>query len=279
MNSCQKCKSLFLDAFYNELNAEEKSSFLAHLKSCPKCNEEFSRLSDTLGTMRKRQRIEPEADFWENYWDKLEPKLTPQISLFSRVKEWLQNVRVNFRFEPAVVYRFAGAAALLLIGIFIGKLYFGQSQVIQQQEFTNAINESESLSAVNVRANRYLERSKVLLLALVNFDPENEDVYALNIPRQKKISRALVQEAEYLKSELAAPDQEQLKALVSDLEMILMQIANFETEYNLQGIEMVKSGVSRKGILLKINLEEMQGFSQQSKINAENTNNISNSQI
>jgi len=48
-----------------------------------------------------------------------------------------------------------------------------------------------------------------------------------------------------------------LRLLVSDLEVILLQIANLESEHNLSTIEMVQSGVDRRGILLKINLEEM----------------------
>jgi hypothetical protein len=45
--------------------------------------------------------------------------------------------------------------------------------------------------------------------------------------------------------------------LITDLELILLQIANLESEYNIPEIEMVKSGVDRRGILLKINIEEM----------------------
>ena len=46
--------------------------------------------------------------------------------------------------------------------------------------------------------------------------------------------------------------------MVSDLEVILMQIANLESDYDLPAIEMVKSGVERRGIFLKINIEEME---------------------
>ena len=54
--------------------------------------------------------------------------------------------------------------------------------------------------------------------------------------------------------------QNQIYNLISDLEVILLQIANLESEYNLPAIEMVKNGVDRKGILLKINIEEMRKY-------------------
>ena len=51
---------------------------------------------------------------------------------------------------------------------------------------------------------------------------------------------------------------------MTDLEVILLQIANLETEYDLPTIEMVKSGVDRRGVLLKINIEEMRKNESQS---------------
>jgi hypothetical protein len=99
----------------------------------------------------------------------------------------------------------------------------------------------------------------MLLLGLVNFDSDSEDAYALNLPYQKQISQNLVNEASFLKEELDAPAHQQLRDLIEDLEIILLQIANLESEHDLSGIELVKSGVDRRGILLKINLEEMQG--------------------
>ena len=67
-----------------------------------------------------------------------------------------------------------------------------------------------------------------------------------------------VKEAAFLKTELTSPDQQRLHNLIADLEVILLQIANLESQIDVDGIEMVKSGVDRRGILLKINLEEME---------------------
>jgi len=79
----------------------------------------------------------------------------------------------------------------------------------------------------------------------------------LNLPYQKQISTELVQEASYLKGELGEYDQERLQSLVADLEMILLQIANLESEYDLRAIDLVKEGVERGGILLKINITDI----------------------
>ena len=171
-----------------------------------------------------------------------------------------QQIKTIFSFERRFIYRYAGAVAIFLIGIFIGKFYFGGNENVKFQ--SNIIDQNSTLSAQQIalqnRADRYFDRSKVLLLGMINFDPKTDDIFALNLPYRKKISQNLVQEALALKNEMQDPAYDRLKQLISDLEVILLQIANLESELNIDGIKMVKSGVDRKIIMLKINLEAMQ---------------------
>jgi hypothetical protein len=111
------------------------------------------------------------------------------------------------------------------------------------------------------RTQDFLGRSEILLLGIVHFDPSKQDQAAIDIPRQKQISKDLVQEASSLKKELSKNKDRRLEKLVGDLELILVQIANLEEKEDLPEIEIVKSGVDRKGILLKINLEQMRSRS------------------
>ena len=107
------------------------------------------------------------------------------------------------------------------------------------------------------RTQNYFDRSKLILLAIVNFDPETEDPYVLNLPVQQRVSRELVQEASYLKAKLADSGERRLQNLVVDLEVILLQIANLESENDLESIEFVKKGADSRGILLKIRLMDI----------------------
>ena len=107
------------------------------------------------------------------------------------------------------------------------------------------------------RSQDYIERTKLILLALVNFDPSIEDPYALDLPYQKQVSRELVEEASFLKKELAESDQGRLENLVTSLEIILLQIANLESENDLEAIEIVKEGINNRGILMEINLTDL----------------------
>ncbi len=260
MNNCRKCRSLFAEALYDELSQKQKERFKAHLQSCPKCAEHYEKMHTTVGVMNQRTRKEPAPFFWDNYWDKLVDRMEEKERSFPGIVAWWQRFWQSINFQPSWTYRVVTAVALIAIGVLIGKLYFGrpvsqQVETIQTVQVPPTAVEQVSLQQ---RADRYIERSKILLLGLINFDPENEDAYALDLPYQQQISQELVREANLLKEELNDPAQQQLLDLIEDLEIILLQIANLESEYDLTGIELVKSGVDRRGILLKINLEEMQ---------------------
>jgi hypothetical protein len=108
-----------------------------------------------------------------------------------------------------------------------------------------------------LRTQNYIERSKLILLAMVNFDPKTEDPYALDLPYQQQISRELVQEASLLRKDLSESKQRRLENLIASLEMILLQIANLESENDLDAIELIKEGADSQGILMEINLTDL----------------------
>jgi hypothetical protein len=253
MSACRKYRARFVEAFYDELSAEQKQRFDEHLQGCPECAVAFAELRSVVKVMDQRQRPTPEPEFWQGYWHRLAARLEGARRP-ARV-QWWRRLAEGLRLEPAWAYRTVAAAALVVAGILIGKLFYG-GPATEPSQVTRAVPAFEA-EVVDARAERYIERSKLLLLALVNFDPETEYVAALDLPRQQEVSRALIQEAALLKDQLTQPDQQRFRELITDLEVILLQIANLESEYDLPMIDLVKSGVDRRAIFLKINLEEM----------------------
>jgi hypothetical protein len=79
----------------------------------------------------------------------------------------------------------------------------------------------------------------------------------LNLPRQKEMSRELVNEASVLRGDLKAAKERRLERLIGELEMILVQLANLKAEADLPSIEIIKAGAELKDVLFKINLSEM----------------------
>ena len=277
MKKTEAHKILLADRLFGELDAEEQARLEAELLASDQTAETLRALQATLRLMAERQRPEPPPGFFDGYYDRLAARLEREAA-----SPW-QADRAGR--EPSRARRPArwtsAAAVLLVVGIGIGWMLFGERTpqgegrrsgdgLLTEQpaaapplpeEQISATPETSALqpASLDVRTDRYLSRSKVLLLGLVNLEPGQTDSVALGLPRKQAVARELVDESAALRGDLADADQALLRDLVEDLEVILLQIANLEANQDLPAIELVRRGVDRRAILLQINLAEMQG--------------------
>jgi len=259
MNKCKKCRSLFLEHFYGELDTPKKKFFDDHIAVCEKCRSRFTEMEAILQFTGQRVRPEPPEEFWDSFEKKLERRVETEESSEIERESYREKRGRRFNVSPKWAYQAASAVALIVIGVFIGKALFspsitGVQHASRQPDFSAQPQPETTLVH---RSQHYIERSKLILLALVNFEPSLEDPYALDLPYQKQLSKELVREASFLKKELAESDQERLENLIASLEMILLQIANLESENDLDAIELVRDGINRRGILMEINLTDL----------------------
>ena len=251
MINCRMSKDRMIEALYGELGPSEKERFDEHMRSCQECASEYSVLGATLRLMDKRERPDPGPEFWDGYWDRLsrrkvweEAGEAPRTSIGARLVRALSGI-------PRWSYQAAGAAALLLVGILIG------SRLITPPAPVSTATRGAVESGAVMQAGNFIERSKILLLGLVNYDSATEDAYAFDLGRKKTMSRELAAEAPAIRSALNERGQKRLRDLVSDLELIMMQIANLGSGQDVEGVEFIKQGVDRRGIFFKIDLDRM----------------------
>lgn len=247
---CRDYREWFAEALYGELAEGRAQKFQAHLDECGECRDEFARMRGTLQVMDRRETADPGAAYWDSFWERLEEKLPPAAQAGTA-----NIVKLAPASRSSWLYRSVAAAAILLLGIFIGKTFF--SPAIDPDKIATANDPLLQAAAVNARTQNYLEKSKVLLVGLVNFEPSENDPPSIDLTHFRRASRDLIAEAGYLKPALQQTRQQRLGKLVNDLELLLIQIANLEAENDISAIEVIKSGVDERGILLKINLEEM----------------------
>jgi hypothetical protein len=259
MNKCKKCRSLFPEYFYGQLDAPKKRFFDEHLSVCEKCKSQFAEMEAVLQFTGKRIRPEPPEEFWDSYEERLARRIeTKEASPIGRESLW-EKLGRQLPIAPKWAYQAAAAVALIVIGVFIGRALFSPRITgvqLASQRLELATPQQPETTLIH-RSQDYIERSKLILLALVNFEPSIEDPYALDLPYQKQVSKELVEEASFLKKELAESDQERLENLVTSLEIIFLQIANLESENDLDAIAFVKDGINRRGILMEINLTDL----------------------
>jgi Putative zinc-finger len=249
-------KDRMAEALYGELEPAEKELFDRHLRACPVCAAEYASLEATLRIMDKRERTDPGPAFWDGYWNRLSKRMLWESIEEGRAPSLAARLLRPFTRLPRWSFQAAAAAALLLLGILVG------SRLIPRPEGARAIAaatpaRTSAPSPAVVQAGDFIERSKLLLLGLVNYDPATQDPYALDLDGKKALSRTLAAEAPALRGALKEPGERRLRELVADLEVILMQIANLEAGQDLEGVDLIKQGVDQKSIFLKIDLGRM----------------------
>ncbi len=248
MSDCQKFEDRFVDALYGELDPSNQQALDEHLKECSRCTELFASMQKTLHIMDGREHPELPQEYWNQYDQSLQKRMADAKP---------QNVRWHsFGKIPGWALKAAAAFILIGVGVLIGRYYMTpttQPQISQNPRIAPTVQRV----SMDPETKRFLDRSQVLLIGVVNLEPDADGNYSEDLTAQKKVSRDLIHEASVIKTNLKGPDKRRLNELVSDLELIMLQIANLETEHDQPEIEMVKSGVDRKGVLFKINLEQM----------------------
>jgi hypothetical protein len=260
MNKCTQCQEWAAESFYGDLSDEKKHILEEHLRECEHCAAALSEMSSTLGIMEKRQRPEPDDTFWDGYWDRLAVRMEAEKVFETPFVEKAKRPFFGLGFVPRWAFQAAAAIVLVVVGIFIGRvLYTPGPQGIQTADLAAAQPQAAPGFELAQRTQAYVQRSKLLLLGLVNFDPTEGDLYTLDLPYKQEVSRGLLQEAGWLKQELGNSRQRRMQELVADLEAILLQIANLEAEEDLEAVELVQTGVESRGIFLKIHLADVAG--------------------
>jgi hypothetical protein len=271
MSDCQKYQDMLVDALYEELFSKDKQVFETHLEECSLCRQEYEEISATMDTMSRRIRPEPREEFFEGYWNRLAKRMDKaKVIPINKNKWWESLFSRKAGHAPRWAYQAVASIFLVVLGIFLGRMVFNPGQeTARPTKLARDVSQSGAQIDVSQRAFDYIQRSKLIVLAISNFDSENQDPYALDLPYQQQISRELVQEASWLKEELSGRRHRRLQELVSDLEVILLQIANLEEDSDISAIELVQDGVKSRGILFKIHLADTTRFRDSSKAQLE----------
>jgi hypothetical protein len=268
MNSCKKVQKLLVSAIWNELNGHERAKFMEHIKECPECERIYEEMSKTLKNLETRKRPEPSQAYMGKSWEQLKQEMTEKKS---RGRFSIPSFINNFSSKPAFSPGIAGSLLLLFLGIFIGWAIFSGKQNVNPALGKNGIGTPVSYEE---RTDRLLERSKTMMVAFVNWDSKTDDASVLNLDRSRKISADLLKEAGLIRKQLPASERARVNELITDLEFILLQLANLEGENDLENIEIIQTGIDSRGIILKINLEELSRMDRKQEKTGINENTI-----
>lgn len=256
---CKRTWQKLNDYLDGSLGKAEEHAFEAHLKTCNSCEPEVRALRLLLSEAGTLEKKSAPAFLWQSIERELDSEeRSPRAALVTKAAEILSKVRRVFLF-PAPAVKLAGALAVLLVGVFIGRHLLSG---LQTDQLVPAVADTSAHVQLVRRASNYLDKSKILFLGLVNAD--ESDLMSSDWSLEQDAARNLIQEAAFLKENLSDKRDARVKQLIEDLELILLEIANLEKEQDLENIDLIRSGIDRKGLLLKINL---QAFSEDEKAN------------
>jgi hypothetical protein len=246
MKSCKPYQEIINNMDYIDLSDDEHDQFMAHINDCSQCNMKFEEMKNLLLQMDEKVRPEPLPGFEERLWNNINSVINPneKNSLISKIRHKIS----EYYYNRYLRYSLAFAVTMLILGIFIGKYIIPADSKHPQPAQIDSANRASF-----VRAERYIDRSKVLLLGILNHDPEDQ----MGLQHQRQISREMIKEAAVLKNELKDPESQLMSHLIGELEVILMQIASLEAEYDLESVQLIQNGIERKGLLFKIDINQV----------------------
>jgi hypothetical protein len=204
------------------LYGEEGSDFvLRHVESCARCREEVSLLRQVLAEVDEMTLPERPGDYGARVWERVS-------------KELPQKKRVS-------VYSWLAAAAVLLAATFLA----GRFTARPADELARASQIRERILLVAL--SDHLERSKVLLLEVVNRDEAPGSPLA---PFERERAAELLQasrlyrQTAYQMGEVAAAD------VLEELERILLDVS--QGPETLEAREALKSRIEERDMLFKL---------------------------
>ena len=259
MKSHRWVQEQLYDLIRETLDAKERHAVESHLARCIDCRHELEELRSVVARVPQGS-YNPSADRQEMFWQLFVQRVERRIAADpDRAPSWVERLRdVILGHRAGFVLGFGSAllVAAAVAGIWMitqNNLTDDARQLARQQSEIPTIHKA----SLEERTQQYLDRSKILLVGLINTDPREAEKSKMSFSREVEVSKQLVIESRELAAEMNGPSHQRLKRLVTDLELILLQIATLQGELHSPAIEIVKGGVERRDILLKINVEEI----------------------
>jgi predicted anti-sigma-YlaC factor YlaD len=136
--TCQDYRDLMMGYLDNELDAEQRQAFEAHLASCPDCKkeiEEFTKLKQITDDVKL---VEPEDRLWQQYWGGLYNRIERGIGWvvfsvagillliyggFTAVENIIKDPTISALFKVGLVALLVGLA-ILFVSIVRERIFF-----------------------------------------------------------------------------------------------------------------------------------------------------------
>ena len=247
MKACRRWRDHLIEAVAGELTAAKRADLDRHLATCPRCSAQlagFEATAERFAAALPNPRSAGGIDTWRH--------IAPEIEAIDRRRRTtrrggpgLGGLRLDY---PAAA---SSAAGLLLLGLALGFLVRAPdgspkpSPVGAQQV------------EVELGFARFLERSTPLLLAIANRRVGGAELASFDPAAERLLADRLAVEAADLAAELDEQGLRRQADLLSDLEVVFLQLANLPEQQYSNGLAMVQATLESRALLFQLSVEEM----------------------
>jgi hypothetical protein len=220
---------------YREGDGKKRTEIVAHLRECPECREELTRIEAVYAAMDAMPIPEPGDDYEARVWQRISSKLE------ERQSPWWQGV---FRVQRLALI--GTVAALLVLAFFAGK-YRGKHEPGSELADAGKVRERVLLVAVG----DHLGRSEMVLVELANMEADKDQSF-VNISSEQKRAEDLVEENRLYRQTALREGDTAMATTLDELERVLLDIANSPDKVTPEQFESLQKRIESRGILFKV---------------------------
>ena len=213
-----------------------------HLAACAACRNELESIRRVLAAVDDMPVPDRGDRYGEQVWSRL---------------RWRLGSRRRWNWQSI-----AAAAAVLAIAFLAGALWYarnGSSTVVRSAAATAvaspvATHESPRDRILLVVVSDHLDSSERMLLDLANADPK----HGLDVSAERKRAEALLTSNEIYRDTAAQRGHDRLAALLSELEPILIEIANSDAKLTPEELTALQKRIDSRNLLFKVRVASAQ---------------------
>jgi hypothetical protein len=182
-----------------ELSAPDRLAIEKHLRSCARCGKELESMRETMdlvGLKPPKPSQHRNELYWQLFAEKVERRIQSESTevespaLVGRLVDFLTENQKPFSFG------FISALSLGLLALAVWGLWIKAptpDQIASNSSSVGAIGSHANVeeTAMEVRAENYLEQSKTLLIGIMNTDTKSIVGSKSSLDRQRAISKTL----------------------------------------------------------------------------------------
>lgn len=242
-----------------ELPAAERANIERHLADCSRCKAECDALRRSAESLRSavgQPALQRSDAYWEGFAAGVEQRIQSELrnSRLAKHSFW-EELRAYLALHRTPVLAAGAACILLVAGLYLLRPSPGMrsnDSALGPDSSLESSLDSPQVVPASERLERYLRRSKILLVGITNMKPS--DGQAVDLRAEREASRSLIQEARYLQGQ----DIDGRSArLIGELNKILIELANLEEKSDVPDVEIIRGGIQQENLLFKIRMAEV----------------------